>query len=389
MFTHLHVASGYSFKYGTHLPDAIVERAAQFEMKSLALTDRDGLAGAIRFVESCQKCNVSPILGVDLNYKVENSLSRITLIATSGGGWSSLIRLVTAINTFDSDKPVLTLDLLEKFSIYAKDVLALHGSNSAISQALIRRNHKKALALFSAGIELFADQAIECVSHLVAGDGPYSTTHAGRMLGFARDHDLPAVISNAARMLERSDGPLADILDCARNLTPLHESNVERKNGEGFLKSEKDMIAIADLISRAAGERNSRHLLRETAAWAERSILSPTLDIGLGAIHLPEHHVVGAKDEVDMAKQFRERCLSGLNWRYGTSSLLKKAEVRLEDELTTVRTLGYESYFLTVADITDTARASGIRVAARGSGAGSLICHVLRICGVESIAHGI
>lgn len=144
------------------------------------------------------------------------------------------------------------------------------------------------------------------------------------MLGFARDHDLPTVISNAARMLERSDGPLADILDCARNLTPLHESNVERKNGEGFLKSEKDMIAIADLISRAAGERNSRHLLRETAAWAERSILSPTLDIGLGAIHLPEHHVVGAKDEVDMAKQFRERCLSGLNWRYGTSSLLKK-----------------------------------------------------------------
>ena len=389
MFTHLHVASGYSFKYGTHLPDAIVERAAQFEMKSLALTDRDGLAGAIRFVESCQKYNVSPILGVDLNYKVENSLSRITLIATSGGGWSSLIRLVTAINTFDSDKPVLTLDLLEKFSIYAKDILALHGSNSAISQALIRRNHKKALALFSAGIELFADQAIECVSHLVAGDGPYSTTHAGRMLGFARDHDLPAVISNAARMLERSDGPLADILDCARNLTPLHESNVERKNGEGFLKSEKDMIAIADLISRAAGERNSRHLLRETAAWAERSILSPTLDIGLGAIHLPEHHVVGAKDEVDMAKQFRERCLSGLNWRYGTSSLLKKAEARLEDELTTVRTLGYESYFLTVADITDTARASGIRVAARGSGAGSLICHVLGISGVEPIAHGL
>lgn len=143
MFTHLHVASGYSFKYGTHLPDAIVERAAQFEMKSLALTDRDGLAGAIRFVESCQKYNVSPILGVDLNYKVENSLSRITLIAKSGGGWSSLARLVTAINTFDSDKPVLTLDLLKKFSIYAKDVLALHGSNSAISQALIRRNHKR------------------------------------------------------------------------------------------------------------------------------------------------------------------------------------------------------------------------------------------------------
>ncbi|MSY23946.1 MAG: DNA polymerase III subunit alpha, partial [Actinobacteria bacterium] len=222
-----------------------------------------------------------------------------------------------------------------------------------------------------------------------AGDGPYSTTHAGRMLGFARDNDLPAVISNAARMLDRSDGPVADILDCSRNLAPLHESNVERRNSEGFFKNSKEMVAIADLISRAAGERNSRHLLKETAAWAERAILSPVSDLGLGAIHLPEHHVVGAKDELDMARLFRERCFSGLNWRYGASTLLKKAEARLDDELTTVRTLGYESYFLTVADITDTARASGIRVAARGSGAGSLICHVLGISGVEPIAHGL
>nr|MTA24270.1 PHP domain-containing protein [Actinomycetota bacterium] len=214
MFTHLHMASGYSFKYGTHLPDAIVERAAEFEMKSLALTDRDGLAGAIRFVESCQKYNVSPILGVDLKYKINGTKSRITLIAKSGGGWRSLVRLVTAINTFDPEKPILTIDLLQKFSTYTKDLLALHGSESAISQALVKRDYKKAMAIFNSGDKLFADQAIECVSHLAAGDGPYSTTHAGRMLGFARDNDLPAVISNAARMLDRSDGPVADILDC-------------------------------------------------------------------------------------------------------------------------------------------------------------------------------
>ena len=52
-------------------------------------------------------------------------------------------------------------------------------------------------------------------------------------------------------------------------------------------------------------------------------------------------------------------------------------------------TLGYESYFLTVADVTDMARGAGIRVAARGSGAGSLICHLLGISGVDPIRYGL
>ena len=47
-FTHLHLASGYSFKYGTTLPDKFVAKARDYGMSALALTDRDGLAGADR-----------------------------------------------------------------------------------------------------------------------------------------------------------------------------------------------------------------------------------------------------------------------------------------------------------------------------------------------------
>jgi DNA polymerase III alpha subunit len=54
-FIHLHVASGYSFKYGTAMPDALVERAAEFGMPALALTDRYRLAGVIRFAQACQR----------------------------------------------------------------------------------------------------------------------------------------------------------------------------------------------------------------------------------------------------------------------------------------------------------------------------------------------
>jgi error-prone DNA polymerase len=64
-FIHLNVASGYSLKYGTTHPHDLVQRAAEFEMPALALTDRDGLAGAIRFTQSCVDYGIAPIIGVN------------------------------------------------------------------------------------------------------------------------------------------------------------------------------------------------------------------------------------------------------------------------------------------------------------------------------------
>ena len=62
----LHVASGYSMRYGTASPHQLVERAAAFGQPALALTDRDGLYGAVKFVRACMEHDVAPILGVDL-----------------------------------------------------------------------------------------------------------------------------------------------------------------------------------------------------------------------------------------------------------------------------------------------------------------------------------
>ena len=46
-FIHLHVASGFSLRYGAAFPERIVERALELEMSAVALTDRDGLYGEI------------------------------------------------------------------------------------------------------------------------------------------------------------------------------------------------------------------------------------------------------------------------------------------------------------------------------------------------------
>ncbi|MGA1689875.1 MAG: PHP domain-containing protein, partial [Candidatus Nanopelagicaceae bacterium] len=259
-FTHLHVASGYSFKYGTNLPDELVTRASELGMRALALTDRDTLAGAIRFTKSCETNSISPIIGIDIEY--ENQ-SRLTILATPNS-WHSLVRLVTELKRLASPP---TADFFANNERYTKNLLLLHGPNSEASRAILSRRYDKALALFNKTRDLFKDQALECVSHL-EDEGIRSTIHAARTLGFARDNDLKALLSNAVRMRERSDAPIADILDATRNLLPLHHNVVERKNAEAFLKSSEEMAHLAEVIARAAGERNGKALLKTTKEWA-------------------------------------------------------------------------------------------------------------------------
>ena len=383
MFNHLSVASAFSFKYGTTQPQDLVARAAQFGAPALAITDRDSLAGVIRFVQAAKDFGIAPIVGVNL--QLDNY--RVTLLAQSDGGWRSLCRLMSALRP-DRNPPTLHIEKIKTYAGYTSNLILLHGPDSEIANLITKHRPDQALNVYNKYLPYFADSVIECVSHLAPGDGPRSTGHAGRMLGFARDHDLPAVITNGVRMLDATDGPIADILDAARKLVPLHIRHVERANSEAYLKNSDQMQLLADEISRAAGERNGRALLRTTQRIAERCILSPQ-EFGLGGIELPEPEVVGVNNYKEMRALLRNRCESGLNWRYSSSDDLAKARARLDDELATVATLGYESYFLTVADVTDMARGAGIRVAARGSGAGSLICHLLGISGVDPIRYGL
>jgi len=384
MFTHLHVASGYSFKYGTASAGQLVERSAQFGMKALGLTDRDGMAGTIRFVQECESHGIAPIIGVNLSFLQKKY--RITLLAQAGS-LSALYRLVSAVNRDSANEKILTYETLEKFSECSSQLLALHGADSYLAATIASRRNDSALSIFNSARDLFASQSLEVISHRSKGDGPFSTTHAAKLLGFARENEIPAVLTNAVRMLDRADGPVADVLDSARLLVPLHQRHVERSNSEAYLKSEAEMVFMADEIARAAGESNGKTLLRTTAEWAERATLSPRRDVGIGSIHLPEPQVLGAQRHEELADQLRRRSESGLRRYTGATSV--QASQRLEEELSVVRKLGYEAYFLAVADIADIARAKGIRVAARGSGAGSLICYLLGISGVEPLSQGL
>ncbi len=85
----------------------------------------------------------------------------------------------------------------------------------------------------------------------------------------------------------------------------------------------------------------------------------------------------------------RQRCEEAIPHRYARADDRRQATDRLADELQTITYLGFAGYFLTVAEVVALIKERGVRVAARGSGAGSLVNHLLGISGVDPIRHGL
>ena len=219
------------------------------------------------------------------------------------------------------------------------------------------------------------------------------------------------VLSNAVRFADRLDAPTTDVLDAARRLVPLphglsgaagssqagssQAGSSYRGNAEGFLKSGKQMHEVAEEICRYAGlgesSRAATELLAGTRAVADQCVLDPRVDLGIGEVHFPEFDLTGEvalRGGTSADAELRARCEAGIGRRYADAPR-QRIWKRLDDELQTVRQLGFASYFLTVADITVMIRSMGIRSAARGSGAGSLVNYLLGISGVDPIRHGL
>jgi error-prone DNA polymerase len=210
------------------------------------------------------------------------------------------------------------------------------------------------------------------------------------MLGFATDEGMPAVLSNAVRYADRLDAPTADVLDASRRLVALDARHVDRVNAEGCLKSGKEMHEVAEEVVRAAGRGrgSATELVAATRRVADRCAVDPRTDLGMGEVHFPELEVLDGTGLGRTAKTvLRERCEAGL----GRRAMPRTSAVRdrLESELGIIETLGYPAYFLTVADVVDLIRDMGVRVAARGSGAGCLVNYLLGISGVDPMAHGL
>lgn len=196
---------------------------------------------------------------------------------------------------------------------------------------------------------------------------------------------VPVVISGAVRYADPAQHRIADVLDAARLLRPIDRRRLD--GGERWLKGPGEMGAVAAQIASAAGHgpRRAATLLAETGAVAASCTLTAA-DLGMGRPHFPEPHVVGAdRARGGAMRLLRRRCEAGMAAR-GLET--DPAAVRqLDHELKVIGRLGFEGYFLAVAQVVADVRAMGVRVAARGSGAGSMVDHALFVATANPLEH--
>src|SRR3954469_4771293 len=404
-FVHLHVASGYSLRHGASSPAMLVDRAADHGMDTLALTDRDGVYGAVKFVTACMTRGIRPILGTDLAVQpyvdqpvvmstrrktparggsfVDARLPRVTVLARDNAGWASVCRLVSATHLAgERGEPVTTLELV---AAHARGLVVLLGPDSEVGRAATARRPDLARAHLDRWRRALVDGGAErhdVVIEVVCHRGPGDAARAARLLAFARDLDVPVVLTNAARGADHGDGPTLDVLDSARRLVALDPRHVDRTNAEAYLKSGKEIRDVADEVVAAAGldRRAADDLLASTRRLAERCVLDPRRDLGIGEVHFPEFLVDGDPDVA-----LRQRCEAGLGRRgMAATDVVRR---RLDDELAVIAQLGYPTYFLTIADVVQLVKDMGVRCAARGSGAGSMVNYLLGISDVDPLEH--
>src|ERR1035437_7214366 len=447
-FAHLHVASGFSLRYGASTPAALVERASALGQPALALTDRDGLYGAVRFVQACDEAGIAPVLGVDLavghgvdptvGHRPANAVTgqgiqvgranpvrggadvdprypRVTVLARGQGagvdpgvGWGRMCRLVTQTHlSGERGAPVSSAELIAEHAVDPRSgalaLVVLLGPASDVGQALLARRPGRARMLLRQWVDLLprGGVVIEVVCHGGPEGTPASLGHAARLLGLATEVGLPTVLTAAVRHADPGGAVTVDVLDAARRLVPLDTRHLDRVTTAGHLSSSAQMYAVACDVARAAGagasggssgerDRASR-LMADTVALGHSCALGWRTDIGIGSVPLPEPSTLGIAAGESPQEILAACCWGAIATRYGgaTGAELSAVALRLEDELRVIAELAYPTYFMTVAAVCDLIRDLGVRVAARGSGAGSLVNYLLGISGVEPLRHGL
>ncbi|MET1089736.1 MAG: DNA polymerase III subunit alpha [Arthrobacter sp.] len=412
-FTHLHVSTAFSAHYGVSWPDELAHAAAADGASALACTDRDGLYGTIKHLKACMDARVDPIVGVDLAVYDDDGdhrtqlAGRVVVLArgnNNGAGYRALCRLVSDAHARTSGKaggvvPVavtraeLASRTLDPHTL--KPVLmVLIGPDSDVGRAMGGRRYLRPRTLFKQWLEAMPAGTVvaEIVSQLSAPGSPLSTAHAVRMLKLAEEHSIPAILSNAVRYCAEDGAATADVLDSARTLKSLPELAQEpllQPNGQGWLKSPQQMLQLGKEIISAAGygAEDLNRLMAQTEALADVCRIDPVTDMGWKQPVVPEAAVIGISQDPHV--ELVQRCQAGIGRRFpgitGTSE--KEMLTRLEHELGIIRKLGFSSYFLTVAEVSRMIQEMGVRAAARGSGASSLVNYLIDVSQVNPLQH--
>ncbi len=348
-YAELHAYSNFSFLEGASDPEALVERAVELELAAVALTDRDGLYGAVRFATVARRAGIDAIIGSELT--VEDG-SRLVLLVENERGYANLCELISGAQLRGS-KGDARLHI-EDLDGRSDGLIALTRSVDRIRVGMLRA--------------LFGERCyLELQHHLT----PQDVERNECLVRLARDMRVPYVATNGVVYARRGDAQLADILACVKETIPLDEARAQhrlRPNAEYHLKSAAAMRAIF---------RDHPEALDATLGIAQRCRFRLERLVG-------QFPLYPAPEGYTRQGYLRELVYRGAADRYGTP-LAANVERQLEYELGIIAKMDLAGYFLIVWDIVQAANRLGVLCQGRGSAANSAVCYALGITAVDPV----
>ena len=378
-FTHLHVHTQFSILDGAAEINTLVTKAKEYGMKAIAITDHGNMYGVVKFVDTCKKHGIKPIIGcevyvadgsrTDKRGKEDRSGHHLILLAKNKEGYHNLSKLCSKgyLEGFYYT-PRIDKELLKE---YHEGLIASSAClGGEIPDAIMHKGIEKAEEILKEYLEIFGeDFYLELQRH----GYPKQTNVNEALVKLAEKFNIKLIATNDVHFVNEEDAEAHDILVCLNTGKDFDDPNRMKYSGNEFLKSPEVM---AELFN------DHPEALANTMEVADKiEFIDLAHDIILPVFPLPD----GFESEDDYLLHLT---YEGAKTRYpGMDETTKE---RIDFELSVVKKMGFPGYFLIVADFISEARKMGVMVGpGRGSAAGSVVAYCVGITNVDPLKYNL
>jgi error-prone DNA polymerase len=349
-YVELHCHSNFSFLDGGSHPAELVARAAELEMPALAITDRGGVYGAVRFLQACRKLGVKPIIGTALEVEGEE----VVMIARNLRGYSNLCRLLSFAH---ADQPKgEARAAIAKVAEHSGDLFYL----SATDDERRLRDLQEALGKENVFSELH--------HHLCPED---QWVLEGRAT-MAKRCGAVVVATNEVHYHVPERRRLHDVLVAIR-----HRATLETARPHLFPNAEHHLKGGAAMRPLFKGHAEALTTPWEIARECD-------VDLNFRKVRFPGYPVPAGETPFSFLYKL---CFEGVRERY--RPITPEVARRLQRELEVIEKTGLAEFFLINWDLMRFAREQGVPGQGRGSAADSIVAYVLGITRVDPIEHNL
>ncbi len=364
MFCELHTRSAFSFLSSGSQPQRLAQRAAELGIKTVALIDRDTVAGAVRFHFEAREQGIKPIIGAEITM---DDGSLLPLVPMTLAGYQNLSRLITTIKLrHKKGEHFATRKDIEEHS---SGLLCFTGGADGFLHTSIKNGNGIAdLAWLNYVFE--KRLYVELQRHHLRHEEYINQV----LLGYAHKLRLQYFASNGVYYADHHDRELFDVFTCIRNHANIYDAGkLLSENSERYLKNEQQMRQLFEDMPEAI-ETTNEIASRVDFSMDELSYKFPDYAV-------PPGETVNSV--------LRALAIERSHERYRDKSWPIRSQVipRLEKEFRIIEMKKLAGYFLQVCDISDFCKTNKILSQGRGSAANSVVCYVLGITAVDPIQH--